>query len=78
MSKWLPLFTAVSLAFAISIGVFIYFSGLQLIVYSAPEWKNSWLAIAGQSLWFFSCLFAAIYGIEYALQKAKLHFSGAV
>lgn len=78
MSKWFPLFAAVSLAFAISIGVLVYFSGMQLIVYSTEEWKNGWLVIAGQSLWFFSCLFAAIYGIEYALQKAKPHFSGAV
>ncbi|WP_112479669.1 hypothetical protein [Vibrio variabilis] len=78
MTKWFPLITAMFLSLALILGVMIYFFGMQAIVSTASEWKNSWLVIMMHVLWFFSCLFVAIYSIESFLTKVKMHFTRAV
>ncbi|GAL16929.1 hypothetical protein JCM19235_5478 [Vibrio maritimus] len=77
MAKWFPILTVMSLLVALIVGVAVYFTGMQVIVNTALDWKNSWFVIAVQSAWFFSCLFAAIYGLELLFAKAKLHFTSA-
>lgn len=78
MTKWFPLITAMSLSLALILGVMIYFSGMQVIVNTASDLKNSWLVIMMHVLWFFSCLFVAIYAVESLLTKVKMHFTRAV
>ncbi len=78
MTKWFPLITAISLSLALVLGVMVYFIGMQAIVITASDWKNSWLVIMMHVLWFFSCLFVAIYSIESFLIKVKVHFTRAV
>ncbi|GMQ48239.1 hypothetical protein [Vibrio sp. 10N] len=78
MTKWFPLIAVMSLSLALILGVTIYFFGMQAIVTTASEWKNSWLVIMMHLLWFFSCLFIAIYSIESFLTKVKMHFTRAV
>lgn len=78
MSKWYPIVFAIALSCVLIAGVYAFFSGVQLIVFKAPEWKNHWLVITGMGAWLLACLFAAIYTLEYVSNKAKAHLTGAL
>ncbi|EDL55697.1 hypothetical protein HOP38_19180 [Vibrio mediterranei] len=77
MPKWITLLMVFGFIALVFLSIMAYFFGMQLIVYTASEWKNSWLVIAGQLVWFFFCLSLAIGVLDRTLKKTKMHFTRA-
>ncbi|OIN24283.1 hypothetical protein [Vibrio barjaei] len=77
MPKWITLLMVFWFITLVFLSIIAYFLGMQLIVYTASEWKNSWLVIGGQLVWFFFCLSLAIGVLDRTLKKSKMHFTRA-
>ncbi len=77
MPKWYPVAFIFALSIALALTLYLFFSGIQLIVFTWYEWRNSWLMIAGMSAWMFTCIFVLFCGVEYMIGKAKLHLNSA-
>ncbi|WP_240206406.1 hypothetical protein [Vibrio sp. CyArs1] len=75
--KWITFLMVFGFIALVFLSIIAYFLGMQLIVYTASEWKNSWLVITGQLVWFFFCLSLAISVLDKTLKKSKMHFTSA-
>ena len=77
MLKVQPIASAAVVLITLLVTVFSFFFGLQGIVFSLEEWKNSWVVIAILAGWLIVCMFFAIYTSERCIRSLKMHLERA-
>ncbi len=77
MSKWYPISVATSLVIGLLATIYLFFSGLQLVVFIMNQWTDSWAVVALLGSWMFVCVYGFFFVLEFLQTKAKLHFSEA-
>jgi uncharacterized membrane protein len=77
MLKVQPFASAAVVLITLLASVFSFFFGLQNIVLSLEEWKNSWIVISILAGWLIICMFFAIYTSERCIYSIKMHLNEA-
>lgn len=77
MLKFQPLLFSGVVAVLLALSVFLFFAGMQGLVFSLEDSKNSWVVIALLGGWLFACMFFAIYSSERCIRSLKVHLNEA-